>query len=256
MTDQKSRKPTIADKRKVALSRKLERRLQSYVADATGIAASWDKVTLAAGFLAFAAMPSSAEVVYTPTDQELVGIYRHSLRLDVNNDGQPDFNLWIELYFNASSGVQQVYSFAGASGRASNRVISSVNEQYEAALPLGEPIGPAQRFQGSARLMAYCEDFSGHTFKAGPWVNVQNRYLGLKFQIDGETHYGWARMSVGCAEITLTGYAFETVADQPIAAGVLPFANDGDLQSVPSSGKPASLAVLAAGASARPLWRK
>jgi hypothetical protein len=35
MTDQKSRKPTIADKRKVALSPKLECRLQSYVADAS-----------------------------------------------------------------------------------------------------------------------------------------------------------------------------------------------------------------------------
>jgi len=31
---------------------------------------------------------------------------------------------------------------------------------------------------------------------SGPWKNLENRYLGLKFSIAGRTHYGWVRLSV------------------------------------------------------------
>jgi hypothetical protein len=55
-------------------------------------------------------------------------------------------------------------------------------------------------------------------------VNVSNRYLGLKFKIDGKTHYGWARLTVQLpgnflVKATLTGYAYETVAGKAIRAG-------------------------------------
>jgi hypothetical protein len=59
----------------------------------------------------------------------------------------------------------------------------------------------------------------------GPWANVKNRYLGLKFKINGKYHFGWARLNVqvelGGFSITatLTGYAYETVAGKEILAG-------------------------------------
>jgi hypothetical protein len=65
----------------------------------------------------------------------------------------------------------------------------------------------------------------------GPWAGkgqgVSDRYLGLKFVIDGEVHYGWARFSVTVEHHrqyddvsgTLAGYAYETVPDKPIIAG-------------------------------------
>ena len=85
----------------------------------------------------------------------------------------------------------------------------------------------------------------------GHWVNVKNRYLGLKFQIKGKTHYGWARLSVQAISqisATLTGYAYETIANKPIIAGKT---NGPDVITV----QPASLGHLAAGASAIPVWR-
>ena len=122
---------------------------------------------------------------------------------------------------------------------------------WEAALPFGERIGPATKFQNNYVRMNYCEFLSGRLLSSGPWRNVTNRYLGLKFQIDGETHYGWARMNVttGCYyTLTLTGYAYETVANRPIAAGVVPYANPAQNMPAPQSG---TLGVLAAGASSR-----
>jgi len=65
----------------------------------------------------------------------------------------------------------------------------------------------------------------------GPWVRknkgLENRYLGLKFIVDGEVHYGWARLSVTLSHrpvyegvsATLTGYAYETIPDKTIVAG-------------------------------------
>ena len=48
-------------------------------------------------------------------------------------------------------------------------------------------------------------------------------YLGLKFMINGEVHYGWARLNETCDKgnnsIRLTGYAYETIPNQGIKAG-------------------------------------
>jgi hypothetical protein len=60
--------------------------------------------------------------------------------------------------------------------------------------------------------------------RSGPWINVQQKYLGLKFLINGQTHYGWARFTVH--QVTyckmraeLTGYAYESDANTPIVTG-------------------------------------
>jgi hypothetical protein len=48
-------------------------------------------------------------------------------------------------------------------------------------------------------------------------------YMGFKFLIDGEIHYGWARVNVKAKFLglsaTLTGYAYETIANRPILTG-------------------------------------
>jgi hypothetical protein len=58
---------------------------------------------------------------------------------------------------------------------------------------------------------------------SGKWYNVENRYLGLKFETEGKAHYAWARLSVkGHAmsiTATLTGYAYETLPNKLIIAG-------------------------------------
>ena len=61
----------------------------------------------------------------------------------------------------------------------------------------------------------------------GPWLNggkgVKNRYLGLKFKINGRCHFGWARVTVTITSndftATLTGYAYETISGKGIVAG-------------------------------------
>jgi len=99
---------------------------------------------------------------------------------------------------------------------------------------------------------------------SGAWADVTNRYLGLKFTIAGETHFGWARLSVGnnlwqSGTVVLTGYAYETIANKNIIEGHVAGLSD----SVPaatgrqsSARQPASLGALAQGAGGLALWRR
>ncbi|HTA23152.1 MAG TPA: hypothetical protein VK763_06435 [Terriglobales bacterium] len=249
----------------VELGRDLEHRLRSYAAAAMGIAKSWDKLTLAASavgvtsFGVLASIPLEAEVVYTHAD---IHIFRSRtgislVSVDINNDGQPDFQFMALWGANFSSGADTVYSYLRVYGNTPSNQAMSTSRGLKAALPAGAQIGPAEKF-GPNRTMASCDVFGGKPYSGGNWVNVKNRYLGLKFQISGETHYGWIRMSEHCNNGTITGYAYETVPDQPLDAGVLPFANDGKLSPkapLPSSPKPATLGALATGAAGLSIWR-
>ena len=100
---------------------------------------------------------------------------------------------------------------------------------------------------------AACSVDSGCSI-VGKWNNVKNRYLGVRFQIDGKTHYGWARFSVEVQKpryvitATLTGYAYETTQKKEIRAGQI---HDADANLAP-----ASLGRLARGAQTAPAMRK
>ncbi len=72
--------------------------------------------------------------------------------------------------------------------------------------------------------MAILDGFSRTSTPIGSWVNVKNRYLGVKFKIKGKIQYGWARLSVQVQfpltiTATLTGYTYETIPNKGIVAG-------------------------------------
>ena len=107
-------------------------------------------------------------------------------------------------------------------------------------------------------------------YYAHDWANVSNRYLGFKFQINGETHYGWARLTVNFHggplkvrtwEAHLTGYAYETVAGQAIAAGETSSSSEATPEASRRSSpvdrdQVGALGALALGADGMALWRR
>jgi hypothetical protein len=92
----------------------------------------------------------------------------------------------------------------------------------------------------------------------------------VKFKIHGRNHFGWARLTVfenGYGlQATLTGYAYETIANKAIIAGRTKGANDAASEDfgpgasltnpIPDTPQPASLGVLALGAQGVPLWQR
>jgi len=243
ITQNNSSKPrTIA-----RINSKLEKKLAAYVA--VGAAAG-------VGILA-ADRPAEAEVVYTPTNLTLKqGI----TPLDINNDGVSDFRFYRGGYGHGS----RLYILQQDE---KNLVFNSATFNAD-PLASGARIGPKGAFkedEDKAWFMAgWSEGASGVSSRSnGPWKQTQNTYLGLKFSVNGETHYGWARMTVNAKTgivATLTGYAYETIPNKPILAG----AKSGPVESVtnlrmnlftPAKRSP-TLGLLAGGADSLAIWRR
>jgi len=213
----------------------------------------------AAGVSLFAAVqPSEAKIVYTSA-HHVIG-RNSSFHLDLNHDGKTDFTLGYNFRTVTSGTARSVFASAapgnGVDGTAgSHRFLA-------AALKRGTRIPNRHRFsQTNARMAYQCDGFIDScpqtTFFSGNWVNATSRYLGLKFKIHGKTHYGWARLSIRWVNssysfsATLTGYAYETIANKPIIAGKTKGPDDASVEESNATPPTHSRASHAGSASAR-----
>jgi len=213
--------------------------------------------SLAAGVAGVSALalaqPSQAEVVYTKVDKSITANHTILLDLtdDLTNNGATDFLLKDIHYTTSPYGFSHIGILSVLPAHGGNEVegYSRFNRQYGSALRSGASIGPDGPFKTGPRLMARVFSDTGAqpdiSSCSGPWSKAVDRYLGLKFSINGTTHFGWARLNVSCpgSDVvgTLTGYAYETIPNKPIIAGET---KGPDVVAV----QPASLGQLAAGA--------
>jgi len=233
----------------VRLSPLIHKRLSAYA-----VAAS------AAGVGALAlSPPSEAEVVCTPPRLIVIN-HEHSYKLDLNHDGIIDFTLGVRTHFGTST-FSSVLFAVPAAGNGARGFETAQGAPWASALKAGAVISRYQYFPGG--LMAEIVDFVGSIFSLGSWLNVKNRYLGLSFQINGETHFGWARLSgekvKGKLNAILAGYAYESIANKSIVAGQNCGTEESAFrQSQPNgvSSRPATLGELAIGAPALSMLRK
>jgi hypothetical protein len=200
--------------------------------------------TAGVGLLALTG-PADARIVYTKTDANVFS--KQGYPLDLNNDGITDFR-----FLGRSAGTDCAFSLALSidQGASANKIRQK--SWGAAALAAGVVVGPKGPFSGNLLMGSIASACSGPMYQ-GPWENggkgVKNRYLGLRFEIRGKTHYGWARLNFpDPSNAAMTGYAYETVANKPIITGKT---KGPDVTTV----QPASLGRLAAGASAIPAWR-
>ncbi len=204
------------------------------------------------------AQPAQATIVYTPT-HKVIGL-NGSYNLDLNRDGITDFRIYEHDFYSV------VYNdnFLSVEPQGSNGV---VGRHYAAALNSEEQIRGGQYFYH--RTLEMCDARSGSRRGSfGPWVNVTNRYLGLKFIIKGKIHYGWARLTVkskyGDMHITaiLTGYAYETIPTKRIITGRTKGPDQessgtgASVESPLDTPQPATLGALAMGAPGLSIWRR
>lgn len=222
---------------------------------------------LAAGvsILALAA-PSEASVVVTKTHQTIP--VNGQISIDLNKDGVTDFNIKMSNYFDFSfRDSVRVHPMAGGGVVGYNGGIGP----YASALAAGANIGPSDHFRvGTYGVVVERsigkETNSTHTTRTlyGKWGgDPQNRYVGVKFQIHGQTHYGWIRMTVNTdfpagMSATITAYAYETVANKAIKAGSSKSTAENVAKVTENLPKPvtASLGMLALGSEGMHLWRR
>jgi hypothetical protein len=209
------------------------------------------------GMLALAP-PAEASVVFTPAHVTIGPTGTGSYNLDLNHDGVVDF----QIFLSSSCDIDRCFvELDAVAPQGGNQVAFGGHVQTCLALPAGAVIGPRRQFYGGVVQMAGY--LTSHNTKRtiGNWVDVSNRFLGFQFQINGETHYGWARLSVqlsgGSVTGTLTGYAYQTVANRAIVASQTTGSEAATLPLLTAPApQPASLALLAQGASGLVAWRR
>lgn len=212
------------------------------------------------------AQPAEGKIVYTPAHVNIApngGL----VLLDLNHDGTPDFGLSNKLRTGCGSLASlKVVQEASANEIWGKGLPCYTGYSCAAALPKGKKVGPKAQFQQdpkSGLFMVVLE----HEGSWGPWLNVKQAYLGLKFLINGKTHFGWLRLKLSFERTsktitaTLTGYAYETIPNKPILTGQTRGRDEIGLKephaalTVPTR-QPASLGMLALGAPGLAIWRR
>jgi hypothetical protein len=229
--------------RACGLSKDLERLCHSYALAATATGVSVLSLLTVA----------EAKVIYTPSNIPITengGL----IPLDLNHDGVADFqfsnfsysthgngNFWLKIM---PEGTNEVWSY------------QSKGHTCAAALPAAKTIGPKGQFKKDPSSGLFLANLgrgmqTGTYF--GPWTKVESAYLGLKFVINGEVHYGWARIKFPAPgewfSPTLSGYAYESVPNKTLKTAQKKerVVGSGMNQRNPVPGQIGTLAVLARG---------
>jgi hypothetical protein len=196
----------------VSLKEHFSKRLRAYVVTAGAAGA---------GMLAVA-RPAAADIIFTPVNIAIEP--NSSILLDLNHDTTNDFT----LFHFENSLADGTMSMKGL--QEGNAAVGHTTSQFgfrhavASRLASGARIGWGEPFRRSAVLGEVLCCFSSRYY--GPWVFGGDGFLGLRFEIDGQTHYGWAELAVVFDQSglpryteTLEGYAYDTVANDAILAG-------------------------------------
>lgn len=196
--------------KKSTLSESLKSRLKAY--------------SMTAGAVAAGVAGVNAQVVYTDIDPDVTG---DTLYLDLNNDGTDDFVFLASADVAGSSSSFNVYrNFVVALN--SNAVAGSISSSYfyPYAFSSGSIIDGNQPFNSGSNFQTLGWDYFGisATSAAYTFGNIRvgqgEAYVGLRLDVNGQTHYGWARLQLNLGgTITIMDYAYDANACVGIAAG-------------------------------------
>jgi hypothetical protein len=237
------------------LPESIHRRLNMY-----GLAATAAGV----GLLAVAS-PADAKIIYTPVHR-VIGP-NHSYNVDLNHDKITDFTIVNHVSACTDFCFFELRQYPTSGNSAVGYAVGS-GQFLGSDLKPGARIGPRSPFKkGTAALVIARSNLytSNRTIVYGPWADVKGRYLGLKFQINGKSHYGWARLNVKVSNATitatLTGYAYETIPNKAIIAGNTKEPDEisiaePDAALTPGNPTHATLGLLALGLPGLSVWRR
>jgi len=189
----------------------MKKNLQSRISKYTAVAGA---VVSAAG--------AQAQVVYTDVNPD----YSHDAPqnngfavypLDLNNDQTIDF---VIASRDTVTTATVRYTLAAPYG-AGNAVAGEnpAGYDYALALDINSMVDSTLNWIAATNTMAYNVD-SANPYNEN-WNGVTDKYLGLKFVVGANTHYGWARLdsyAIGDS-IVLKDYAFEATPNVGIMTG-------------------------------------
>jgi len=182
--------------------------------------------------------PTKDSIVYSDVNPDsVIGSYN----LDINNDGIADFVFDKSTYeiqcvgfadFEYSYSDRYYLNLSVAPSNGNNEIIT--DGTYALALDSSSPIVPDSLWATVSQTLIEGATTTGHCIGAlssGHWLNVSDKYLGIKFIKNNNIYYGWARLSssyrvspaptynLTMGRLILKDYAYNSIPNQPIIAG-------------------------------------
>jgi hypothetical protein len=155
-------------------------------------------------------------------------------QLDFNNDSNPELTFSVQYLEGegSQSGIQFTYAgVAGAvvlnTGVTLLGATSSSSSFTPTVLNTGDAISSAGNFAGSSTnplaVNALINAGLAGTFPItqGAFLDQNYKYLGAKFTVGANTHYGWVQLSIPASAETITihSYGFNQTPDATVTAG-------------------------------------
>lgn len=175
-----------------------------------------------------APVAASAQIVYTDVTPDQVLTIGQTFNIDMDGVAPHEFMvrqgsnttfftsaIYNSLHLNGSASSPEViaYSWTGLSGYFSANIMSTFSA--------GVLIGSSQSFfAGTLAAGGYgFFSLSGYMTTFGQPMNAS--FVGVRFNISGNTHYGWIRLSASspAGTITVHDFAYNSLANQPITTG-------------------------------------
>jgi hypothetical protein len=198
-------------------------------ASAFGQAAASDPIVftpaIAAGIgVTDSAAPERNSIVYTPASIQFLGDFNQHKVIGIDFTSENVANITINV-----SGRYSI-SFGGSSTFAMGEAVWQQGSAMPHALAYGNHIGPSANFRSGGVILysAWSRAHDQHICR-GIFRKAQSGYLGVRFSISGETHYGWIALSANCGpggkggetyvSGTITGYAYNKLPNEHIDAG-------------------------------------
>lgn len=182
---------------------------------------------------ALSAVAAHAQIIYTDIPDVTIAKVGAIYSLDLNNDGTKDYEFRIEK--------STVSSYCGSDPHKKTNYDLNVypfngNETTPSSFSLNSAIGSTgiSWSTSSPQTMVYSVwscfagikgSYSWAHIIGGDWINVNDKYLGLKLHVASTVYYGWARCSTTIdntgTKLTLTikDYAYNSIPNQSILAG-------------------------------------
>jgi len=180
--------------------------------------------------LTIAAQPAAAKIIYTPVNTTLTG--GGHIKINLNHDGIRDFDIQAAVSGFACGLGHGLHGVVTVTPMTGDGVLA--NGTNAAALAGGISVGPTGTYSNSQSLMTnfFLSRGCGGAYQSGSWCHLMSPYsclgggyLGLRFLLNGQMHYGWANVGVrgslvnGGLSVTLISFAYETIAGRGIVTG-------------------------------------